>query len=124
MRTALAQQDGSITDEEISDAVAHAIFTFRDDADMSNREILEGMLKCGYIDALQYFRAMTRKSLMVKLGSVTKYMINRGRELWEYHAGERSRDQLLTLDNAAPISNTYLKMIEKYAPVWKNAQVL
>jgi hypothetical protein len=124
MRKTTTQPDGSLSDEEISDAVSHAVFTFRDDGHMPNREILEGMLKCGYIDALQYFRAMTRKSLMIKLGSVTKYMIHRGKEVWEYHMGERSRDQLLTLDNSRPISDTYLKMIEKYAPVWKNAQVL
>jgi hypothetical protein len=124
MKTITMQSDGSLSDKEISDAVSHAMFTFRDDGDMSNRELLEGMLKSGDIDALQYFRACTRKSLMVKLGSVTKYMINRGKEVWEYHMGQRSRDQLLTLDGRRPISNTYLKMIEKYAPVWKNAQVL
>lgn len=117
MRITLAQQDGRMSDDEISDAVEHAVFTFRDDKDMSNRELLEGMLKCKYIDGLQYFRACTEKWQMLRLASVANYYIKNQNELWGYYKGKLPADRLLRLDGSGPISKRYLDLISKYTPM-------
>jgi len=117
MRTNTNQPDGRLSDENICSIISNTVFTFRDDKDLTNQKLLDGMLECKYIDALQYFRTCTEKWQMLRLVSVTNYYIKNQSELWQYFTRELPRDQLLRHDRSGPISDRYLDLIFKYTPI-------